>query len=88
MFIDYRMFILNGKCLKRTCLVIHFDNEYNCEKRTFFYQKKKKSFYNFVRQKYIVPLVKNKMFQKILIRFEIVNLHLPVLRTVMSKTSM
>lgn len=69
MFIDYRMFILNNKCLKRTCLAIHFDNENNCEKRSFFLPKKKKSFYNFVRQKYIVPLVKNKMFQKILIRF-------------------
>lgn len=66
------MFILNDKCLKRTCLVIHFDNENNCEKRSFFTKKKKKkkkSFYNCVRQKYIVPLVKNEMFQKILIRF-------------------
>lgn len=55
MFIDYRMFILNGKCLKRTCLVIHFDNEYNCEKRTFFYQKKK-------RKVFIILYDKNTLY--------------------------
>lgn len=44
MFIDYRMFILNDKCLKRTCLAIHFDNENNCEKRSFFLPKKRKVF--------------------------------------------
>lgn len=48
MFIDYRMFILNDKCLKRICFVIYFDNENNCEKRFFFLLKKEKSFYNFV----------------------------------------
>lgn len=65
MFIYYKMFILNDTL---SYSFIHFNNENNCEKRSFFYQKKK-SFYNFVRQKYIVPLVKNEMFQKILIRF-------------------
>lgn len=67
MFIDYKMFILNDKL---SYSFIHFDNENNCEKRSFFLPKKKKeNFYNIVRQKYIVPLVKNEMFQKILIRF-------------------
>lgn len=66
MFIDYKMFILNDKL---SYSFIHFDNENNCEKRSFFLPKKKENFYNIVRQKYIVPLVKNEMFQKILIRF-------------------
>lgn len=67
MFIDYKMFILNDKL---SYSFIHFDNENNCEKRSFFLSKKKEeNFYNIVRQKYIVPLVKNEMFQKILIRF-------------------
>lgn len=66
MFIDYKMFILNDKL---SYSFIHFDNKNNCEKRSFFLPKKKEHFYHIVRQKYIVPLVKNEMFQKILIRF-------------------
>lgn len=41
MFIDYKMFILNDKL---SYSFIHFDNENNCEKRSFFLSKKKRKF--------------------------------------------
>lgn len=42
MFIDNKMFILNDKL---SYSFIHFDNENNCEKRSFFLPKKRKKIF-------------------------------------------